>query len=138
MPGLNARHPEEWFDPIKAGIAGSGDPAALQDSDAWKAGLAYLDEGYFWECHEVLEAVWLQTPDGSAEREMVQAIIQLANARLKLRMDRPRAAARLCAMVRAHLDRCPGARDILGLMAAEVAEWTTDTETTLNAAERAI
>jgi len=45
----------------------------------------------------------------------VQAIIQLANARLKLRMDRPGAARRLCGMVRAHLDRVPEGAAPLGL-----------------------
>jgi hypothetical protein len=64
----------------------------------------------------------MHTPNPSPEREMVQAIIQLANARLKLLMDRPRATQRLCGMVRQHLARCPVGQTILGTMTAE---WIT-------------
>lgn len=84
MPGQTARHPEGWFDPLKTV---NTDPF---DSPAMRAGLDYLHAGYFWECHEVLEAVWLALPDPSSERHMVQAVIQLANARLKLAMVGPR------------------------------------------------
>jgi uncharacterized protein len=123
VPGRNARHPEDWFDAIKAGVTPDLSAAALADTAAWRAGLAYLDAGYFWECHEVLEAVWMQTPDPSPEREMVQAVIQLANARLKLRMDRPRATLRLCAMVEGHLARIPDDLPILELTAGQVRDW---------------
>ena len=57
VPGQTARHPEGWFDPLKTVDA---DPF---DSPAMRAGLDYLHAGYFWECHEVLEAVWLALPD---------------------------------------------------------------------------
>ncbi len=57
----------------------------------------------------------METPDPSPERDMVQAVIQLANARLKLRMDRPKAAARLCGMVRDLLDAVPEGACPLGL-----------------------
>lgn len=70
----------------------------------------------------------MQTPEGSDEREMVQAVIQLANARLKLRMKRPRATIRLCDMVRAHLERCPVGTSILGLTREEVGQWLENTE----------
>ena len=107
IPGRTARHPEDWFDDIKSSVRPGMTPEDLQRTAAFAAGLHYLDTGYFWECHEVLEAVWMQTAEGSAERDMVQALIQLANARLKLRMARPNAARRLCDMVDAHLARLP-------------------------------
>ena len=96
VPGASARHPEGWFDALKVDT-----PTAL------KAGLVYFEAGYFWECHEVLEAVWMEAEDPSAERDMVQAIIQLANARLKLLMKRPRAADRLCDLVEGLLETVP-------------------------------
>ncbi len=65
----------------------------------------------------------MQTPQGAPEREMVQALIQLANARLKLRMQRPRAVLRLVNMVLAHLDRCPGDAPILGIAPSQVRIW---------------
>lgn len=104
VPGRTPRHEEGRFDALKA------DPET-----ALRAGVAYFERGFFWECHEVLEAVWLQAPDPSPERDMVQAVIQLANARLKLRMDRPKAAARLCSIVRGLLDRVPEGTRPLGL-----------------------
>ncbi|SFE77842.1 hypothetical protein SAMN04488523_110109 [Sulfitobacter brevis] len=120
VPGVNARHPEGWFDSIKASVTPEMPVSALATTQAWRAGWLYFDAGFYWECHEVLEAVWMQTPDASAERDMVQAVIQLANARLKIRMQRPRAAWRLCAMVEAHLARCPREGAILGVPVARV------------------
>ena len=63
----------------------------------------------------------MQTPDGSPEREMTQALIQLANARLKLRMGKPRATRRLCDMVQEHLGRCGEHEQILGVKVQEIA-----------------
>lgn len=104
IPGKTARHPEGHFDPLKA------DPDI-----ALRAGIQFFERGYYWECHEVLESVWMQAKSPSAERDMVQAIIQLANARLKLRMARPKAAARLCGTVGALLDGLPPDVRPLGL-----------------------
>ncbi len=117
VPGQTARHPEGWFDPLKDVGA---DPL---DSSAMRAGLDYLRAGYFWECHEVLEAVWLALPDPSAERHMVQAVIQLANARLKLAMGRPKATLRLCKIVQDHLIAGSTSRPIPGAAPPELLEW---------------
>lgn len=121
VPGQTARHPEGWFDPLKA-----VDPDPF-DSPAMRAGLDYLHAGYFWECHEVLEAVWLALPDPSAERHMVQAVIQLANARLKLVMGRPKATLRLCTMVQEHLVAGRASRPIPGVTPSELLEWARNT-----------
>lgn len=120
VPGRNARHPEDWFDTIKASVSSDVALSALGQTQAWQAGLVYFNAGYFWECHEVVEAVWLCTPDGSVEREMTQALIQLANARLKLRMQKYRAVARLCDMVEQHLVNCPKDHPILGLTVTDM------------------
>lgn len=116
VPGQDMRHPEDWFDAIKSSVQAGIALPDLQHTAAFRAGLIYLEAGYFWECHEVLEAVWLQTPKGTPEREMVQALIQLANARLKVLMGRPRAARRLCDMVEGHLSNCAGDLPILGML----------------------
>lgn len=128
VPGVNARHAEDWFDQIKQSVTPEIPATHLHLTAAWTTGIAYLKAGYFWECHEVLEAVWMQTRDGTAERDMVQALIQLANARLKQRMGRPQAAWRLCNMVHAHLSRCPIDRAILGLNVPDVQSWVRATE----------
>lgn len=123
VPGQNARHPEDLFDAIKASVVPGIRTEELHHTEAFHAGLQYLHAGFYWECHEVLEAVWLQAPEGSPEREMVQGLIQLANARLKQRMGKPRAVRRLLAKVKAHLAHCPPDQEILGLRVAEVCEW---------------
>lgn len=115
VPGQSPRHAEDWFDGIKNSVSPAMDADALARSRAFEVGMAYLDEGYFWECHEVLEAVWMALPEGSAERKTVQAIIQLANARLKLRMKRPRATLRLCDIADGHLEGLEDANPVLGV-----------------------
>jgi len=62
---------------------------------ALRYGIALNDSGYFWESQEVLEAVWAAAPQGGRERMLLRACIQIANANLRLRMQKPRAAVRL-------------------------------------------
>ena len=113
VPGRTARHPEGAFDPIRDSVAPGMPAAELAVSDAFVTGLRFLDEGFYWEAHEVLEPVWMACPDPSPEREAVQALIQVANAGVKARMGRPRAVARIAALVEDHLDRV-GAGTVLG------------------------
>ncbi|MBQ0803960.1 DUF309 domain-containing protein [Sulfitobacter sp. HGT1] len=127
VPGQTARHPDDWFDVIKASVSSGVSVDTLDQTEAWKAGLYYFHAGYFWECHEVLEAVWMRTGDPSPERAMTQAVIQLANARLKLRMDRPNATQRLCGIVDDLLAQCAGAKTILGIEVRDVASWMAET-----------
>jgi uncharacterized protein len=120
VPGFSPRHPTGFFDDLKASVH-QGIPAPeLYKTKAFIAGRLYFDMGYFWECHEVLEVVWMHTRDPSPERDMVLALIQLANARLKVLMYRPRAAWRLCDMVETHLARCPDDRPVLGLHVSDM------------------
>jgi hypothetical protein len=62
---------------------------------ALRYGLALNDRGYFWESQEVLEAVWAAAPQGGRERILLRACILIATANLRLRMQKPHAAARL-------------------------------------------
>ncbi len=120
IPGFSPRHPSALFDDIKGSIR-SGTPVShLHNTKAFIAGKLYFEGGFFWECHEVLEVVWRQTQDPSPERDLVLALIQLANARLKVLMLQPRAALRLCDMVETHLLRCPTDRAILGMQVSEM------------------
>jgi len=64
---------------------------------ALRYGIALNDAGYFWEAREVLEAVWAAAPQGGGERVLLRACIQIADANLKLRMQKPNATARLWA-----------------------------------------
>jgi uncharacterized protein len=127
VPGLNARHPEDWFDHIKASVTDETPFELLGQTAAWQVGLSYFHDGYFWECHEVLEAVWMRAPDPSQERALIQAMIQLANARLKIRMEKPNAARRLCTMVDDLLRQCGAAETILGLRLSDIEAWVQET-----------
>src|SRR3981189_2878363 len=53
------------------------------------------DRGYFLEAQEILETVWAAAPQGGRERILLRACILIANANLRLRMQKPTAAARL-------------------------------------------
>lgn len=115
IPGANARHPEDAFDWIR-------DQAAAEAGNAaWLYGLHLLREGFYWEAHEVLEPVWMAAAPNSAEKAMAQAVIQLANAALKLDMGKPKAAARLAGMVEAlAAEAAKGGEVVLGVEVAEV------------------
>jgi Domain of unknown function (DUF309) len=71
---------------------------------ALRYGMALNDAGYFWEAQEVLEAVWAAAPQRGRERTLLRACIQIANANLKLRMQRPNATARLWGEALAEID----------------------------------
>ena len=62
---------------------------------ALRYGMTLNDRGYFWEAQEVLEAVWAAAPQGGRERILLRACILIATANLRLRMQKPHAAARL-------------------------------------------
>lgn len=96
VPGKTPRHPEGAFDDIRQSVVSGMTAEALAQTTAFQTGLHYLETGYFWEAHEVLEPVWMALPQDSEARQFVQALIQVANAALKREMDRPKASLRLC------------------------------------------
>ncbi|MFM9847582.1 MAG: DUF309 domain-containing protein [Hyphomicrobiaceae bacterium] len=87
------------------------------DAPAYAYGLHLHAHGYFWEAHEVWEPVWLATVPNSRERQLLAALIQLANACLKLEMGQPKAALRLLQASQDHLAECrsPPGGTLLGL-----------------------
>ena len=123
MPGQTPRHSEGVFDQFHDSVPAGTSLSDLPRTLAWQAGLHFLETGYYWEAHEVLEPVWIATPRDSAEHQMVQAVIQLANAALKQVMDRPAAARRLCALARGHARaaRSAGGEVVMGLEVAALA-----------------
>ena len=114
VPGQTPRHPDGMFDRFRF------DMDNIEGSERWVLALDLVREGYFWEAHEMLEPIWMSLPPESAERRVVQGLIQLANAGLKRRMARARAVARLEEMARTLLRDAAGAGEkaILGLTPA--------------------
>jgi hypothetical protein len=137
VPGFSPRHPASLFDVIKKSVPAGMPAEDLHATRAFMAGRRFFEAGYFWECHEALEPIWMQTRDPSPERDMVLALIQLANARLKIEMRQPRAARRLCDMVETHLSRCPGDRPVLGLRVSDMLVLVKEARGIAKRAERA-
>ncbi len=100
IPGQNERHPEDAFDELRRTAVQGQTADQLAQCEAFQAGLRFLDAGYYWEAHEVLEPVWMVLPQDSMERRFVQGLIQLANGCLKVRMNKPKAALRLVEQAR--------------------------------------
>jgi len=71
---------------------------------ALRYAIALNDHGYFWEAQEILQTVWAAAPQGGRERILLRACIHIANANLRLRMQKPRAAARFFGEALAELD----------------------------------
>lgn len=103
------------FDVPKAAALPVTETETASANQAWLYGLELLSGGYFWECHEVLETVWLNAPPNSRERAAVQGVIQLANAALKLKMARVTAAQRLAAMAKANFAEAALSREMLAM-----------------------
>ena len=118
IPGVNTRHPEGWFDPISDTARAGMSVVELAESAAFQSGLRYLEAGYFWEAHEVFEPVWMALSPGD-EKQVLQALIQLANGKLKLQMGRPKAALRLCEIVEGLLADL-GAGAVMGVSIADL------------------
>jgi hypothetical protein len=122
MPGLTARPDDALFAPLKSGLGSHLDVEALAASAAFLGGREAFERGYFWEAHELWEAVWTCLPPASAERNLLRGLIQLANARLKLRMARPRAVERIAALADSALQEAFRGRTelLMGLSRVEV------------------
>ncbi len=100
IPGRNDRPAEGAFAAVKATAPDVTSSATAGENTAWCYGIRLLNEGYFWEAHEVLEPVWLNAPPNSRERHLVQAVIHLANGWLKEAMGQPRARLRIADLCR--------------------------------------
>ena len=85
----------ETLERVKALVPSRFDRGVPADHAALMYGLTLNDQNYFWECHEVLEAIWKAALQSGHDRILLRALIQIANANLKHIMMQPRAVARL-------------------------------------------
>jgi Domain of unknown function (DUF309) len=58
-------------------------------------GLDLHDSGYFWEAHEIWEAVWMASPQNGCDRIALRALIQITNGCLKHMLGQAKARNRL-------------------------------------------
>lgn len=97
VPGVDAEADRTTLDRVKALVPVRFDGHVPAMHPALLYGLRLNDEGFFWEAHEILEAVWKAAPQGGLDRICLRAYIQIANANLKLKMGKQRAVDRLLA-----------------------------------------
>lgn len=140
IPGRNARPDGACFHALKADLHAAAVPSELAVSHAFQAGLEALSRGYYWEAHELLEAVWVCLPPASAERHLLRGLIQLANAGLKVRMARPKAVGRILPLAESSLDEAflQGQATVMSLGAAELARYRNQIDAECGAADIAI
>src|SRR5436309_14506350 len=104
IPGVESEADHEMLAMAKALVPARFNGFVPARHPALRYGLGLNDAGFFWESHEILEAVWAAAPQGGRERILLRACIQIANANLKLRMEKPYAAARLLGEALAELN----------------------------------
>ena len=92
--------------------------AEWRDNTPYIYGFALMRGGFYWEAHELWEPVWMNCPPNSRERSLLRALIQTANAKLKIAMGRQHAAERLMAEALRDLVEVG---DVATLMGVEVA-----------------
>ncbi len=95
IPGKTQRHQVAQFDEIISSIPSVIDFETLQTLSAFHTALNYMQHGFHWEAHEILEAIWMNTAQNSIERLFTQCIIHLANANLKHIMKRETATQKI-------------------------------------------
>lgn len=100
LPGTGTAPDMTLLEAIKARCPASVLDTRWQDNPTYRYGWLLFANEYFWETHEVWETVWMSAPVNSRERYLMQCLIQLANARLKRRLERPGATDRLLAQCR--------------------------------------
>jgi len=104
VPGIDAEADHATLALAKTLVPARFDGFVPATHPALRYGLALNDAGFFWECHEILEAVWAAAPQGGPDRILLRACIQIANANLKLKLNRPGAVVRLIGEALAELD----------------------------------
>lgn len=95
---------QETLDLVKVLVPSRYDDCVPATDVPVRYGLTLNNAGFFWEAHEILEAVWKAAPKGGRDRILLRACIQIANANLKRRMNRSDAARRLLCEALADLD----------------------------------
>ncbi len=114
-PGSGSAPDHALLAKVVAACPARTEPDRWSGNGPWCYGWRLFAAGFDFEAHEAWEPVWRRARPNSRERLLVQAVIQLANARLKRRGGRQRAARRLLGEAAALLDelRARGGEDPL-------------------------
>ena len=118
IPGKNERHADGFLDHILDLAPAETLDATASENVTWNFGIRLLAHAYYWEAHEVLERVWLNAAPNGRERILVQGMIHMTNAALKVGMERPAAAQRLAGLAASCIDEVfagHGGESLMGL-----------------------
>jgi hypothetical protein len=101
---------------------GPWDPDDWPRFDDWLAGVDLFNHFYFWEAHEAWEGLWATAPRGSAAALLLQGLIQISAALLKVHL-RNAAGARRLSTAGVHKLQCAAVQraSLLGLAPGAVA-----------------
>ena len=109
-PGQTAAADHAPLDAAKALVPVRFEGQVPADHPAFSYGLELNAAHFFWEAHEVWEAVWMAAPQNGLDRLALRALIQIANAGLKREMGQTNAVRRLIGEAMELLGRNPAAR----------------------------
>jgi hypothetical protein len=70
------------------------DPADWPTLEPWLHAVDLFNHGFYWECHEALEALWHAAGRSGPTAELVQGLIQVAAGLLNLQRGHAAAAGR--------------------------------------------
>ena len=95
QPGITEAADQMPLDQAKALVPEQFKENVPLSHPAFEYGLLLHDNGYFWEAHEVWEAIWIAAPKNGRDRITLKALIQIANAGLKAFQNKTVARNRL-------------------------------------------
>src|SRR5436309_5637245 len=114
IPGVETEAAHETLAMARAMVPARFNGFVPARHPALRYGLGLNDAGFFWESQEILEAVWAAAPQGGRERILLRACIQIANANLRLRMQKPHAALRFLGGALGELDTLDARKAVAG------------------------
>ncbi len=83
---------------------------SVRENLAWLYGIDLFHAGCFWEAHEAWEPLWRAAPEHSAERRLLQALLQWAASLVQLKAGRVDAAKRLAQRALARVGQVDASR----------------------------
>ena len=123
LPGRNGRHTDGFLDHVISLAPHLTISDEASKNVPWLYGTRLFKSGFFWEAHEVWEAVWLRATPNSREQHFMQGMIHLTNASLKLKLDQQRAGAKILVMAEQSFERAFQGRSnkaVMGISSTDV------------------
>lgn len=89
-------------------------------SSAYRRGVLLFNHGYYWEAHEAWEGLWLAAGRRGPTANLLQALIHLAAAGVKIREGVPAGVVSHARRAAHHLTRLPASASCAGLQRREL------------------